>query len=265
MTFRLQLLGKLTLSHDGEVIDIPGHRLQVLLALLAVNANRPVSKGWLIGEIWADASAVRSNALHALVFRLRKILGTRIGGDFAAQRLVTSSRGYQLCLKEDELDIITFEALVSRAQRDKGVDPGLALAHAHAALDLWRSPALEDLRAGACLSGVAARLEEQHLWALELQVNLAIEAGRYASVRGVLRELTLRYPFNERFSEWYMLALYHSGRQTEALGEFRRISRALRGELGLEPCPPLKELHQAVLRHSVPVAARGPLVERGTA
>ncbi|WP_200305148.1 AfsR/SARP family transcriptional regulator [Streptomyces adelaidensis] len=265
MIFRLQLLGKLTLSYDGEIIDIPGRQLQVLLALLAINANRPVSKGWLTGEIWDNACDVRSNALHALVFRLRKLLAGRISEDFAARRLVTSNRGYQLCLEEGELDITTFETLVSRAQRDKAVDPVLALAHAHAALDLWHSPALEDLRAGECLSGVAARLEEQHLWARELQVDLAIEAGRYASVRGVLRELTLRYPFNERFSEWYMLALYHSGRQTEALGEFRRISRALRSELGLEPCPPLRELQQAVLRHSVPVAYQGSLVEGGTA
>ena len=53
-----------------------------------------------------------------------------------------------------------------------------------------------------------------------------------------------------------MLALYRSGRQTDALEAYRGSYRHLRDELGLEPGPRLRELEQAILRHD---ASLGPL------
>jgi DNA-binding SARP family transcriptional activator len=45
-----------------------------------------------------------------------------------------------------------------------------------------------------------------------------------------------------------MLALYRGGRQADALGVYRRLHRALRDELGIDPELPLRDLHAAVLR-----------------
>jgi hypothetical protein len=46
-----------------------------------------------------------------------------------------------------------------------------------------------------------------------------------------------------------MLALYALGRQHEALDLYLRLRRHLDDDLGLEPMPPTKALHAAVLRH----------------
>ncbi len=66
-----------------------------------------------------------------------------------------------------------------------------------------------------------------------------------------------------------MLALYRSGRQSEALDAYRVARRALVEELGIEPGSALQELERAILRQdaslelaaqerttTVPVAAR---------
>ena len=53
-----------------------------------------------------------------------------------------------------------------------------------------------------------------------------------------------------------MLALYRSGRQTDALEAYRLSYRHLRDELGVEPGPRLRQLEQSILRHD---ASLGPL------
>jgi DNA-binding SARP family transcriptional activator len=52
---------------------------------------------------------------------------------------------------------------------------------------------------------------------------------------------------NENFCALLMTALYRSGHAGRALESYRRLRSVLRGELGLEPCPRLQQLQQAVL------------------
>ena len=45
-----------------------------------------------------------------------------------------------------------------------------------------------------------------------------------------------------------MLALYRCGRQAEALDAFRHARATLVEEIGVEPAPELRRLHEAILR-----------------
>jgi DNA-binding SARP family transcriptional activator len=47
-----------------------------------------------------------------------------------------------------------------------------------------------------------------------------------------------------------MLALYRSGRQSDALATYQQLRDHLDEELGLEPSPELRKLHQAILEHA---------------
>ncbi|HEY2161842.1 MAG TPA: ABC transporter substrate-binding protein, partial [Solirubrobacteraceae bacterium] len=72
-----------------------------------------------------------------------------------------------------------------------------------------------------------------------------------------LRAETARHPSRERLAELLMLALYRSGRQTEALDVYRAVHAHLTGELGLEPGPALRELQARILRHDPELRAPG--------
>jgi hypothetical protein len=63
-----------------------------------------------------------------------------------------------------------------------------------------------------------------------------------------LRSLTGVHPQRERFAEQLIEARYRSGRQGEALGEFRRIRADLVETLGIDPGPGLRELELQILR-----------------
>jgi hypothetical protein len=46
-----------------------------------------------------------------------------------------------------------------------------------------------------------------------------------------------------------MLALYRCGRQADALAAYQHLHRLLDDEIGVQPSPPLRDLHRAILAH----------------
>ena len=55
-------------------------------------------------------------------------------------------------------------------------------------------------------------------------------------------------PLREGLHAQRILALYRSGRQSDALAAYRELRSVLDTELGIEPSPPLQELNTRVLR-----------------
>lgn len=52
---------------------------------------------------------------------------------------------------------------------------------------------------------------------------------------------------NENLCAFLMIALYRSGHVGRSLEAFQRLRSVLKGELGVEPCPRLQRLHEAIL------------------
>ena len=67
-----------------------------------------------------------------------------------------------------------------------------------------------------------------------------------------LYALVAEYPLREMFHRQLMLALYRSGRQTDALRVYQSARAILHSELGLEPCRAVQDLHRAILHAVTP-------------
>ena len=89
-----------------------------------------------------------------------------------------------------------------------------------------------------------ARLNELRLQAVEARLDAALRAGRHSDVVSELVTLSTEHPYRERFTELQMLALYRSGRQTEALRAYERTRSTMVEELGVDPGPALQALHR---------------------
>ena len=70
---------------------------------------------------------------------------------------------------------------------------------------------------------------------------------RHRELTGELEALTVEHPLREKFRAQHMLALYRSGRQTEALRGFERTRSYLADEIGISPSKELADLEQGIL------------------
>jgi DNA-binding SARP family transcriptional activator len=246
MRIEFRILGPLELSVDGRVLPLGSPKQRALLALLLVHANEAVSRDRLIEELWGDAApASVESAFHVYLSRLRRLLEPTGGGT----RLVRQAHGYSLRVEPDELDATRFAGLVGEGREALAAgEAERAADRLRRALALWRGPALADLESERFAIAAAARLEEERVSALEQRLEADLALARHRQLVGELETLVAEHPYRERLRGQLMLALYHSGRQAEALRAYQQARRTLADELGLEPGQELKELEQAILR-----------------
>ncbi|HMJ76267.1 MAG TPA: BTAD domain-containing putative transcriptional regulator, partial [Iamia sp.] len=97
------------------------------------------------------------------------------------------------------------------------------------------------------LSGLATRLDQRRLAALEDRFDADLAVGRHDAVAAELSEAVAAHPLRERLQAQLALALYRAGRQADALRALSDAGRTLREELGIEPSRELRDLETAIL------------------
>jgi DNA-binding SARP family transcriptional activator len=157
--------------------------------------------------------------------------------------------GYALELNAECVDVGRFlklaEAGRSALRARNFADAERALG---AALALWRGAALADFLYEPFAQVEIARLEDLRVAALEGRIETGLALGRHVELVSELEALVDAHPLRERPRAQLMLALYRSGRQTDALAAYRRARETLVEELGIEPGRELRELEAAILR-----------------
>jgi DNA-binding SARP family transcriptional activator len=100
----------------------------MLLAWLLLHANQTVASERLMDSLWPEGRPQSAaNALQQYVSRLRKALGEQVLG--------TTTSGYVLRARPEQLDAAWFESLLSETPTR---NPARASEHLRAALELWR-------------------------------------------------------------------------------------------------------------------------------
>ncbi|HEV2814209.1 MAG TPA: BTAD domain-containing putative transcriptional regulator, partial [Solirubrobacteraceae bacterium] len=124
----------------------------------------------------------------------------------------------------------------------------VALGTPRDALALWRGPPLHDVAGEPFAAAEIRRLEELRVDAIEDAIERDVAAGRHREVAAELEALVREEPLREALHAQRMLALYRCGRQAEALDAYREARTALVQQVGIEPGPELRRLHEEILR-----------------
>ncbi|MFI6890101.1 BTAD domain-containing putative transcriptional regulator [Streptosporangium canum] len=240
---RVAVLGPIQVSaDDGTSIDVGGARLRGLLARLALSAGQVVQAESLVDALWGEhPPAGAAKALHALVYRLRKALGS-----VAVESVAT---GYRLRVRAEDVDADRFEDLAARGRRELAADqPDRAAALLGEALALWRGPALADVLDAPFSGTAAARLEEVRIAAAEDRFDAGLRLGHHTAILADLEAASAEHPLRERLATLRMRALHAAGRQADALGVFEQVRSTLADQLGIDPSEELRTTRLAVLR-----------------
>ncbi|TLQ42324.1 AfsR/SARP family transcriptional regulator [Streptomyces marianii] len=256
---RFQLLGPLSITDGSDTVVLPPSKPTILLASLLLHANTVVSVEYLQRTMWGEEQpATARAALQTCVLRLRRLF-VKHGVTGAPIEAVPG--GYRIGAGPESLDLIGFRERVGLAAA-YAHDPGSELHTLEDALSLWQGPLLANVRSDVLRRDEVPRLAEERLRTVERVCELQLSLGRCGEALVALWGATRAHPGHERFREQLIEALYRSGRQTEALAEYRRVKAYLRSELGVDPSPALRGLELAILRgddlgRAVPALAAG--------
>ncbi len=232
-------------------------RQRALLGLLLLHTPGVVSVERLVAALWPEDGPSRpTGALQSRISKLRRVLASA----GLAERLVMRDTGYALLVPLEAIDARRFATLGAQATaRLAADDPTAAAELATRALTLWSGEALEGFAHEPWARGEVARLEEQRLATIEVEVTARLRLGQHAEQVAQLEPLVAAHPLREGLRGLLMLALYRGGRQAEALAVFQDGRRLLTEELGIDPGRELASLHQRILAQDPGLS--GPTVE----
>ncbi|WP_199904874.1 BTAD domain-containing putative transcriptional regulator [Nocardioides sediminis] len=264
----LHVLGELTATRDGAVVDLGGRRQRAVLAGLIIARDEVVPADRLVDCVWGEEPPTNANgALQAYVSHLRKRLEPDATARHRGGVIARAGPGYVLRVAPDAVDAWAFEAAVESAA---GLAPADAVCTLEPALRMWRGPAYADYANESWAEAEIGRLTELRAVARERLLATRLELGEAQLVIGELEALVNEDPLREERWRLLTLALYRAHRQAAALAALRRARQVLADELGVDPGPALRSLEAEVLAQSphldVPTTAKTtnatPLVPR---
>jgi DNA-binding SARP family transcriptional activator len=246
-SFWCGILGPLEVrGPDGDLLP-GGPRHRAVLGLLALHPNVMVHRATIIDALWGDEPPLTAvTMIQSYVSQLRRVLPHRRDKDETV--LVTAGSGYQLCFADQELDLLVFLRLASRARgaREAG-DSAAALVLLEESLGLWRGEPLADIDV-LTEHPAATGLRALRAAAVMDYAAMAITQADHDQAVSHLRALTFREPLNERAHARLMASLAMSGQQAAALEVFEQIRQRLDDQLGVQPDAELADAHLRVLR-----------------
>ena len=244
MDFRI--LGPVEIHVNGQPYSFGSPKERCVLAVLLYELGQPVDTDSLIDRVWGDNLPESPRAsLYSYLSRLRGSLKKVAGSD---QSLLRRRSGYYtLNAEPGAVDLHRFRMLRAQARAigDSG-DDERAAELLREAEGLWRGTPLTGL-SGEWVERVRTGLEAERLANTFDRIRVELRLGRHADLVGELCDLVAGHPFDETLIEHLMVALYRCGRQAEALDAYRRTRERLMQELGSEPGPGLRNLHQRML------------------
>jgi DNA-binding SARP family transcriptional activator len=243
----------------GHRVDLGPAKQRTVLAALLVEPDQVVPTETLIGRVWdaAPPAGVR-NVLYTYVARLRRILqsagagaGAGAGANVALRR---QPGGYRLDLDRDYVDLHRFERLLGTRGAGQGQTDGERAVLLAAAAGLWRGTPLAGLP-GGWAARFRERLERQRLDLLVERADVEMRLGRPEVVIEELRDAHTEWPLSELLLGRLLRALYRAGRGAEALDCYATARERFVEEIGAEPGPALRRIHEAILHETpLPVA-----------
>lgn len=251
---RVSILGTFEVHGGaGQTVPLGNRRMPVLLARLALTPQKAVAADVLLEDLWSGHPPDGGRqTLRRLVARTRERLGEHglTIGPYA------EGGGYVLDLSPQAVDVHLFEQRAAEGARLLSAGAAdRALTALNEALSMWR---------GALLGGIDAdfaerervRLESLRLRAVEDRLHALADTGETSSILPELYDLCREHPTRERTHSLLIRTLARDGQTAAALSAYEQVRKTLADELGTDPSPELRRLHERLLRGEVAPRAR---------
>ena len=248
------VLGSIEVTAGDVPLELGGVKQRAILAYLVLHANKVVPTSQILEVMWdATPPPTARKMIQNAVSGIRRTF-SRHGEPGATPALRTHPPGYQLRLDTEDVDLYRFRRLAREGRAAiANREPARGADVLRDALSLWRGRALTDLVESGLRWSELTAIEDERLSVLEDRLDAELACGRHREITAELEVVTATEPLRERLCQQFMLALYRSGRQADALRVYRRAREALVSSLGLEPGRGLQDLQRRILDHDAAI------------
>jgi len=229
---RIQLCGRFALTVGGRRVEdrLPGRQGRVLVAFLAANRDRTLTREEAVDALWADG---HDGGLAPLLSKVRRVV------ELDGLRLVA-----------EWVDVEAARTSIHRAESAllQG-DPQRAWAPAQVAMFVSGRPFLAGEEA-PWIEAERRLLDGLYVRALEAYASSTLGVGgtELAAAVRAGRRLVEREPYRESGYRILMEALDREGNCAEALLVYEQLRAKLRDDLGISPSPATQALYRRLLR-----------------
>ena len=258
---RIGLLGGLGIDGGDERLTsgaLSGRRSELVLAYLAVEHMRSVSREELADALWPGALPDSwAAALRGVVTEVRRFL--ELGGLNPNEVLVTERGGYRLRLPVGvsvDIDEVGEEQAQAQAALAAG-DAADAAAHADRAARLAGLPFLPR-HEGDWVDSVRDRLHAAHVAALETTVHAHADRGDLRSAARASELLVAAEPYSEVAHQLRIGVLADAGDRAGAVRAYEHLREMMARELGQAPSADTEAILRRALSTTAPRGAAVP-------
>ena len=246
---RIQLLGPIVVWRpDGAQVEGPlWRRLKVraLMACLALQSNRPITREQLAELLWPDLpyeAALRN--LNTTVYNLRRSLEPELKNGADSRFVVYEGGYYRLADTPPHwLDTANFEMQIRRARFAQ--EAKQAILHYQKALNLYRGDFLADLyQTNIWSHGEHERFKQLHLAAMNELGALYEAQGEDAKAKELYLRAMAIDPCCEPTCQKLMRLALRQGDRATAVAQCRHLTKALHEELNVLPSLETRSLCQ---------------------
>jgi DNA-binding SARP family transcriptional activator len=238
---QLNLLGGIEIANSlGEPVSVPCRKAAMLLAYLALNSCRPVTRSTLAALFWEYGLEEHARAsLRQVLLVLRRVLPQ-------SNAMILADRDdIRLLPAMISTDVEAFERLLTRCQPDD----------LNGATALYRGELLDGIaftsaRFEAWLAAERQRLKSLAIAAAARLIEVGGDSERIDSgIALALRILTID-PLQEALHRTLIRCYLRLGRRGDALRQYALCSRALWHEARATPETETEQLHRDILRQT---------------
>jgi ATP/maltotriose-dependent transcriptional regulator MalT/DNA-binding SARP family transcriptional activator len=245
------VLGPFELRAGGTRISDRGWRTnkaKELFALLLLDRQRAVPRDELVAQLWPeiDPAAALSN-FHFSLHALRKALAS--AGASEATSVVRTDTGYRLALPASiHVDLEVFRRSLRRGREAKDAGRSReAIQYLRAAVAVHRGEFLADMNA-PWIDRQREETDRQFVAAAKELATLELEWKEPKAAIRPLEKLLELEPYDEEAHRLLMRAHHESGDHALAIRHYQALEAMLHRDLGAEPEPATRELHQRIRR-----------------
>ena len=226
-TIRLRLLGRFQVDVDGvSMTDVLGHSPKgvQLIQYLILNRGQMENTAALTRAMWPDSDATRpESALKTLISRMR-VLMQQVSPTLGAC-LKTVRGGYQWETQPGvSVDAEDFLALAEELHGRIDITNDLQACTFRKMMSLYTGRLLRNQDQPEWMQQRADALHQLYLNVVEEALEKLQAAGREQETVGICREALDADPLNNTLNMRLMDALVHTGRESEALQQYRYAS-----------------------------------------